>query len=88
MAGEFPGGGEYQSAQALAAFSEEPVEQREGEGRRLASAGLSQAEHVTAVEAGGNSFDLNWPGSCKAGDMDAAYKGFVESELVECGRGD
>ena len=86
LGGELPGGGDHQCARALATVIEEPVEQRQRIGRRLASAGLGQAQHVPSGKSGWNGLELDLPGAFEACVPDSSHEGFLEPEPVESGR--
>ena len=83
LAGELSGGGEHQSSRAPAVRREESVEQRQREGRGLASAGLSHAQHVAAIEPGGNGFELDRAGGLIASGADTTDERFVKPEPFE-----
>jgi hypothetical protein len=86
LGGELPGGGDHQCARALATFVEEPVEQRQRIGRRLASSGLGQAKHVPACKTCWNGLELDLPRAFEACVANSAHEGFLEPEPVESGR--
>ena len=86
LSGEFPRGSEHQGSRLRAARLEKPVEQGQRKGRRLAGAGLSQAQHVAAGATRGNGLLLDRPGILETDAANAANQGLVEFEPVETGR--
>ena len=85
LSGELPCGGKHQSSRALTAILEEPIEQGQREGRRFASAGLGEAQHVAASATCRNRLELDRPGILKTNGADAANEGFMKLEPVEAG---
>ena len=86
LGGELPSRGQHQGPRALTTCCEESVEHGQREGCGFASAGLSQAQHVAAVEAGGNGFELDRSRSFEASGTDATDEGLVKPKPVEAVR--
>jgi len=86
LGGQLPGGSDHQGLGAVLGSFEEPVEQGQRERGRLAGTGMGQAQHVAAVEAGGNGLVLDGTGVFEASGADSALESLVELEPVEAGR--
>jgi hypothetical protein len=87
LCGELARGRQHEGARSASPLSRLPqaVQQGQGEGGRLAGAGLGEAQHVTAGERRGNRLDLDRSGFEEARGDHAAEQGGVESEPVEAG---
>ena len=86
LRGEFACGREHQDAGTATGLAHEPVQDGQGEGRRLARAGMSQTQHVVAEQAVGDGPHLDGAGVGEAGGVDAAQQGVVKAEAVEAVR--
>ena len=85
LCGQLPGGSQHECAlDTLRRFvSSSRFEQGQREGRRLAGAGLGQAQDVASVESGGKGFVLNGTRLLEARGSRATNERGVESKLVE-----
>ena len=90
LAGQLARGGDDQRPRvaraaraAVARRGEDSMKQRQPEGRRLAAAGLGEAEHVAPGEGGGNGLALDRARLAEAGVGDAVQQRIVETEDVE-----
>ena len=61
----------------------EPVQHGQGEGGRLAGAGLSDAEHITSIEDVGDGLGLNGGGGLVPEGGEGPHDGFAQSERME-----
>ncbi|KAF5049970.1 hypothetical protein DSECCO2_434260 [anaerobic digester metagenome] len=81
LQGQFAGRGQNENAHRAALRDrslDHALQQRQGEGRRLAGAGLGQAEDILAVEDRGDGLNLNGSGGNVAAVTDAGVQTPVE----------
>jgi hypothetical protein len=80
---QLAGGRQDQDQRASARLFEQPLQDGQREGRRLAGPGLGQAHDVPSLETGRNRLDLDRPGFIEARGPDAAIEAGIEAEAVE-----
>jgi len=85
LGGELAGRGEDESAGAAGRLAEEPVEDREDKGGRLAGTGLGGADHVPPAKDRGDRLALNWSRSLISEAFDRANEDGFEPEARKGG---
>ena len=87
LGGEFAGWAQDEGADHAALVPAgllgEPVQHGQGEGGRLAGAGLGDAEHITSVEDVGDGLGLNGGGGLVPEGGEGPHDGFAQSERME-----